>query len=68
MGHPSEPLTQTATQGGSPYPVRHLPSSYDRGVQIAAARLRVICDRRLGNETPDWIKQLAAEKYAHEEP
>jgi hypothetical protein len=34
----------------------------DRGVQIAAAQLRLVTDRRLGKETPDWVRQLAAEK------
>ncbi|MGO4250311.1 hypothetical protein AB4Y87_24225 [Paenarthrobacter sp. RAF54_2] len=33
----------------------------DRGVQIAAAQLRLVTDRRLGKETPDWVRQLAAE-------
>jgi hypothetical protein len=40
----------------------HRKSSYDRGVQIAAAKLRVATDRRIGETTPDWIKELAAEK------
>jgi hypothetical protein len=39
-----------------------LPTSKDRGVQVAAARLRLVTDRRLGKETPDWVKALAAEK------
>lgn len=34
----------------------------DRGVQIAAAQLRLVTDRRLGKVTPDWIKKLAAEE------
>jgi hypothetical protein len=42
--------------------IRHRAASYDRGVQIAAARLRLVTDRRLGLETPDWVKELAAEK------
>lgn len=49
------------------YPVKHLASSYDRGVQIAAARVRIITDRGLGKQTPEWIRQLAAEKLAGEE-
>lgn len=40
----------------------HRPASYDRGVQIAAARLRLVTDRKLGLETPEWVKELAAEK------
>jgi hypothetical protein len=34
----------------------------DRAVQIAAARLRLVTDRRLGKATPEWVKSLAAEK------
>lgn len=41
---------------------RHRAASYDRGVQIAAARLRLVTDRQLGMETPAWVKELAAEK------
>ena len=33
-----------------------------RAVQIAAAQLRLVTDRRLGKQTPEWVKQLAAEK------
>ena len=35
-------------------------ASRDPGVQIAAARLRLVTDRRLGQATPDWVKDLAA--------
>ena len=35
-------------------------SSRDRGVQGAAARLRLVTDRRLGLATPDWVRELAA--------
>lgn len=41
------------------------PSSVDhdkRAMQIAAAQLRLVTDRRLGKTTPEWVKQLAAEK------
>ncbi len=38
------------------------PASKDRGVQIAAAKLRLVTDRRLGKKTPDWVRALAAEK------
>lgn len=41
---------------------RHRAASYDRGVQIAAARLRLVTDRRLGLETPAWVKKLADEQ------
>jgi hypothetical protein len=34
----------------------------NRAMQIAAAQLRLVTDRRLGKKTPEWVKQLAAEK------
>ena len=34
----------------------------DRAMQIAAAQLRLVTDRRLGKVTPDWVKELAAEE------
>ncbi|GAA3319291.1 hypothetical protein [Arthrobacter ramosus] len=34
----------------------------DRKVQIAAAKARVLLDRRLGEDTPGWIVALSAEK------
>ena len=33
-----------------------------RAMQIAAAQLRLVTDRRLGRTTPEWVKQLAVEK------
>lgn len=38
----------------------HRAASRDPGVQNAAARLRLVTDRRLGLATPDWVKDLAA--------
>lgn len=35
----------------------------DRRVQGAAAKLRVALDRRLGRQTPKWIKNLAEEDF-----
>ncbi|HEY8295687.1 MAG TPA: hypothetical protein VIG41_10140 [Micrococcaceae bacterium] len=35
--------------------------SGERGVQIAAARLRLVTDRRLEKATPEWVKSLAAQ-------
>jgi hypothetical protein len=35
-------------------------ASRDRSVQTAAAKLRLVTDRRLGRATPDWVKDLAA--------
>jgi hypothetical protein len=46
---------------GSPK-LSHRPASYDRGVQIAAAQLRLVTDRRLGQATPEWVKELAQEE------
>lgn len=40
----------------------HRAASYDRGVQIAAAQLRLVTDRRLGKATPDWVRALAQEE------
>ena len=31
----------------------------DRAMQIAAAQLREVTDRRLGKVTPEWVKALA---------
>lgn len=45
---------------GSPK-LSHRAASYDRGVQIAAAQLRLVTDRRLGIVTPQWIEALAQE-------
>lgn len=42
--------------------VSHRAASYDRGVQIAAAQLRIVTDRRLGRTTPEWVKELAREE------
>jgi hypothetical protein len=50
-------------ENATPTPrVRHRASSYDRGVQIAAARLRLVTDSQLGLETPAWVKELASGK------
>ena len=38
----------------------HRAASRDPGVQSAAARLRLVTDRRLGRPTPDWVRELAA--------
>lgn len=38
----------------------HRAASRDRGVQLAAAKLRLVTDRRLGRSTPDWVRELAA--------
>ena len=38
----------------------HRAASRDRGVQISAAKLRLVTDRRLGLATPDWVEELAA--------
>jgi hypothetical protein len=53
---------QPAHRADAPELKRHRAASYDRGVQIAAARLRLVTDSQLGLETPDWVKELAAGK------
>lgn len=40
----------------------HRAASRDPGVQGAAARLRLVTDRRLGRTTPEWVRELAAGK------
>ena len=42
---------------------KYRPASRDRRVQAAAAKLRLVTDRRLGLATPDWVKDLAAGKH-----
>ena len=41
----------------------HQETSGDLSVQVAAAHLRVVTDRRLGQVTPDWVESLAAGKH-----
>jgi hypothetical protein len=64
----SELVHHAASKAGSVAPnrknaasakTRHRAASYDRGVQIAAARLRLVTDSQLGLEAPDWVKELA---------
>jgi hypothetical protein len=33
----------------------------ERAMEIAAAQLRLVTDRRLKKQTPEWVKKLAAE-------
>lgn len=53
-------------RGAHAAPARHEPErdfdEDDRAMQIAAAQLRLVTDRRLGKTTPEWVKELAAEK------
>ncbi|WAH99342.1 hypothetical protein [Arthrobacter sp. MMS18-M83] len=49
--------TRTLTPSQRPDSV----SPEDRKVQIAAAKARVMLDRRLGEDTPGWIVALSAE-------
>lgn len=32
----------------------------ERAMEIAAAQLRLVTDRRLKKQTPEWVKKLAA--------
>lgn len=58
-----KPDAPDRAEDAAPAPkTRHRAASYDRGVQIAAARLRLVTDSQLGLETPDWVKKLAAVK------
>jgi hypothetical protein len=34
----------------------------ERAMEIAAAQLRLVTDRRLGKVTPDWVKALAVDR------
>lgn len=34
----------------------------ERAMEIAAAQLRLVTDRRLGKVTPEWVRALAAEE------
>lgn len=54
--HPSRHGAHAAGQGSGEVP------DDTRSMQIAAAQLRLVTDRRLGKQTPEWVKQLAAEK------
>jgi hypothetical protein len=38
----------------------------DRAMQIAAAQLRLVTDRRLGKTTPEWVQELAKEEPAQD--
>ncbi len=49
-------------QNEAPLLPRRPASSYDRRVQVAAAKARVTIDARLGVDTPQWIRELAEEK------
>ncbi|MEV8148822.1 hypothetical protein AB0O52_11845 [Arthrobacter sp. NPDC080073] len=52
--------SETRAVGPSQRPA--LVSPEDRKVQIAAAKARVLLDRRLGVDTPGWIVDLSREK------
>lgn len=34
----------------------------ERAMEVAAAQLRLVTDRRLGKRTPEWVRALADEK------
>ncbi|MDR7080774.1 hypothetical protein J2X01_000043 [Arthrobacter ginsengisoli] len=57
---PARPTIVPAPEAAAP---GNRAASRDRGVQIAAAKLRLVTDRRLGRATPDWVKELAAAKH-----
>ncbi|MGY2746618.1 hypothetical protein ACQCSU_01420 [Pseudarthrobacter sp. O4] len=37
----------------------------ERAMQIAAAQLRIVTDRRLGKPTPEWVTELASDEPRH---
>ena len=51
-----------AGTSAAPSTQREPGSRHDRRVQIAAAKARVTLDKRLDEETPQWIVDLANEK------
>lgn len=57
--HPRHSRSAAPADGQQPRPVL---SDDDRELQVAAAQLRLVTDRRLGKKTPDWVKELAAEE------
>ena len=54
---PDRPAVLPPSEAGEP---ETRGSFGDRGVQTAAARLRLVTDRRLGRATPGWVRDLAA--------
>lgn len=59
---PVGPSGQARTPIGTTTSIDRGAAARDRGVQIAAAQLRLVTDRRLGKVTPDWVRKLAAEE------
>lgn len=59
--HPRHSRTAAPAQGQHPRPDL---DEDDRAIQIAAAQLRLVTDRKLGKVTPDWVKELAKEDPA----
>ena len=65
-------VVDAAGQGPAPEPAenverqsvsrKHRPASYNRDVQIAAAKVRVVTDKKLGETTPEWIVELSREE------
>ena len=58
--------TQPVRHGAHAAPSQDQPEEVfdedDRAMQIAAAQLREVTDRRLGKVTPEWVKDLAREQ------
>lgn len=56
--------THPAKHGAHAAPSQVAEGAYEadeRAMEIAAAQLRLVTDRRLGKPTPEWVKELAAE-------
>ncbi|HEX9226511.1 MAG TPA: hypothetical protein VF885_07615 [Arthrobacter sp.] len=56
-----EPLNAAERQLAVGGPAARAPVGKDeRAMEVAAARLRTLTDRRLGKQTPEWVTTLAA--------
>lgn len=53
------PLSPEARHGGRPAATAVVHRRDQERVQIRAAQLRVTTDKKLGRQTPDWVKELA---------
>ena len=62
MSTAARPVKHGAHTAPPPLEPDEAVSDDDRAMQIAAAQLREVTDRRLGKVTPEWIKALAREQ------
>lgn len=64
MSTATHPVRHGAHAASSP-DAEALEAFEDKAVQVAAAQLRLVTDRRLGKTTPEWVKELAREEPQH---